>query len=896
MSKEKVITSSKLRKLWVDFFISKQHFFINSSSLVPIDDDSLLWINSGVATLKKYFEGLAVPPSTKLVNYQKSLRTNDIDNVGITSRHHTFFEMIGFFSIGDYFSKEATSYAWEFLTSEAYLNLNTKNIYITVHKDDHETYNNWLNCGVEKDHIFKLGNKTNFWDIGKGPSGPNTEIFYDRGKEFDSRGPELIKNDIENDRYIEILNIVLSKFNNNGNGEYSDLPQKNIDTGGGFERLLSILQDTPSNFETDLFLNQIVFLEKFSTKKYAYNYKTNLDLTKEQQVTNALYKSIVDFFRATIVGISDGVVPSNLGRGYILRRLLRKSVINLEKLDIDIYKIVESLIKITIDTLKEPYPELLKNQDRIIILINQEFLSFKLAIDKAKIILDKNLEAEVINNIVNPSFVFKLFETYGLPKEIIAQILLSKNLSFDEIAFKDLFDNFREISKQNSNKNSALSIQNIFFTDEEKTKFIGYETLKVKSKLKLLDSDDNFLYLVFEETPFYSNSGGQVSDKGLINNKEVLDVFKTKNGTIVHKLSLEYILDFKLNEDYSLNVDEQIREKISINHSSTHLTFAALEKILNMELPQRGSKVDENFLRFDFSYHQKLSLEMISEAELIIKDWIDKNILSKTLIMSKEAAIKYGARFLDTFQYGSEVRVVEFPGISLDLCGGTHIDSTSKIQSLKIVSLESKGSGIYRLMAITTDETIKQNSKLKIQSKKEEFLENIRLTSDVIYKSIVNFPFLNLQDLKKDMDTFIINIQTDLNISKSLEQIEKLSIQFNKYFKDLESKIINYFISDKNNFESKIIYFENLDKKFLNKITKLLLKEVSGSTLLININQNKDDLSILIILPKQNLVQFKSSLDEIKSIGFSGGGSNQYYQFKGNKDQLQIFLDKIWKY
>ncbi len=899
MNKKK-LTSNQLRKMWIDFFVDKNHYWVKSSSLVPVDDPSLLWINSGVATLKKYFEGVETPPSNCLVNYQKSLRTNDIDNVGMTTRHHTFFEMLGFFSIGDYFSKEATEFAWEFLTSSKYLNLEKDRLYITVHEDDQETYQNWINQGVSPDHLFKMSKETNFWDVGKGPSGPNTEIFYDRGVEYDKRGLELVYEDIENDRFIEILNIVLSKFNNDGKGNYTDLPQKNIDTGAGFERMLSIIQDTPSNFETDLFLEQIKFLNEKSEKKYTFDYKLNSELPKSSQHINFLYKSIVDFIRSTTIGISDGVIPSNLGRGYILRRLLRKAIINLEELNVST-KCISNLIDLTIESLKEAYPEVLNNQTNLKNIITKEVELFESSRNKAINVLNKNIASETKDNVVNASFVFKLFETYGLPKEILTKILTSKNLTYDEQKFDTLFEEFKQKSRDNQNQVNALSEQNTLFIDEEQTNFVGYESLEVEAKLLNKEEIEEYIYLVFDKTPFYSNSGGQVSDNGAIDEMDVLEVLKTKNGTVIHKLpSSAFAKDhFVIGNSYKLSVDANIRKLTTNNHSATHLLFAALENILGMNLPQRGSKVDSESLRFDFSYHDKISDEVLQQAESMVNDWIASGIASKIQTMNQKDAKAYGAKFLDTAQYGEEVRVVDFPNIAIDLCGGTHVKSTNEIEKLKIASFETKGSGIYRITAITTNDSIDHFVKQQLFTKQESVLENLQNQFEEVKTTIDMFitQIDNQEDLK-DILSRVSEIQTLVtkNIEQATSPVELDVIQKEnmKILLGIEDEAYRIRLQEIEQSSNTKIYFDDLNKKVFNNLSKTLLKQFDVTRLLIN--KIEDDWSISIILSKDDAKEVSLNAKELRERNIFGGGSKQYYQFKGPKSEIEKLIDEVWKF
>ncbi len=905
----KKLNSKQLREMWLDYFKSKNHYLLPSSSLVPLNDESLLWINSGVATLKKYFEGKEVPPSKRLVSCQKSIRTNDIDNVGRTSRHHSFFEMLGNFSIGDYFSKEATIFAWEFLTSKKWLDMNPDKLYITVHEEDNETYNNWLNLGIKESHLFKLSKKTNFWDVGLGPCGPNTEIFFDRGEEYDQRGIELIKEDLENDRFIEIWNIVLSKFNNDGKNNYNDLPQKNIDTGAGFERILSILQNTPSNFETDLFLPIINKIQTYTNKyKYESNYFTNKELSQEQQEINYYFKSVADFTRTITIAMSDGALPSNAGRGYVLRKLLRKAIQNLSSLGIE-ENILSSLAKEVILSLKSVYPNLEKNQDMILRTLVSEENQFKNSLGKGIEYLTKNINKLINGDQIDIGFVFKLFETYGLPKEVIQEQLKKLNLPFDEEGFQKLFKEFQELSRGSKKGTKAMNKQEILFDNLQPTIFHAYDKLELSSVLIDKTIKNNYLLLVFEATPFYYESGGQVADQGTIDNKKVLDVQKNINNVIIHVLDKQFNETFIIGEEYRLSVTKDKRLNITNNHSAVHLTFAALEKLTKTELPQRGSKITSEYFRFDFFYSQKISLPLIWEAEVLINQWIQEDINSKIYITSQEEAKTNGAKFLDNIKYSDQVRVVDFPGIDISLCGGTHVSKTSSLEQLSITNLEYKGSGIYRL----TGKTGKRNIENFFLDKKKEFQDEFTTKSEDIINEWLRYH----QDFSKIQPNFeySLNYKTFLEEEKekldslelkSSKQISSLNLKLTDFFKTLLNslkqqfnqsliEVSKYLLSD----EKKLYSFNDLSKSFFSIFSKAFISfetnPKSKTFALIN-NLTNEDISVVTFIINNDFVfNVKEHKEYLKENNIVGGGSRKYFQFRGEKAMILKFIEEKWE-
>ncbi len=889
----KKLSSIEMRNLWISFFVSKNHYYLPSSSLIPQDDDSLLWINSGVATLKKYFEGKDKPPSKRLVNIQKAIRTNDIDNVGKTSRHHTFFEMLGNFSIGDYFMKEAIEYAWEFLTDEKWLAIDSEKLYITVFNEDDATYKKWLACGVKADHIFKMSRETNFWDVGKGPCGPNTEIFYDRGSKYDQRGTELIANDIENDRFIEIWNIVFSQFNNDGKNNYSELPQKNIDTGAGFERLVAISQDAPSNFESDLFFPLIEYLQTFTKVKYKKDYYTKLDLSEEEFTTNYLFKSVVDFMRAITFAIADGAKPANVGRGYVLRKLLRRAVLNYRSLGI-MQNVLPNLAQKIVQIMEQAYPNLSHQQAIIRDIVTEEEVLFLNTLKTGTKLFNKNysqfLESE---KILQSAFIFKLFETHGLPFEVIDQLVLKANLTYNQNEVDELLEQFKQQSKSAAKAANALEEQMTLFKDLPTTIFKGYEQNEMEATLIGLQGDDQILYLVFDETPFYATSGGQEHDTGLIaNNYQILDVFKNTNGVIIHKVRLETPNHtFVLGKKYHLAIDVKRREGLKRNHSATHLLFSALENYTEIDLPQRGSKVEEDFFRFDFSYHKTLSEQDLLAVQTQVNKWIKEAHASNIFVTSQTKAKEYGAKFLDTVKYSDQVRVVEFEDICVDLCGGTHVKNTNEIEAIEIISFESRASGVFRLTAVSTNEIIN-----KYRSEKTIVIINELQTKFANYlDQLKGYHFEELTQLFiENVNTFFEQVKTKL-LHSSLIIFGTLRKQFEndlmKIFQSVFSQIVNHYATQILDSDESITEWKNLDKKLFGLIGKQVLTNPDRTRFLLN--QNEEDANLIIIC-KPLEKNASASLNQFaKANNLIGGGSRSFFQFKGKREDVFKLINEV---
>lgn len=598
----KTMTSAEVRQMFLDFFKSKGHTVEPSQSLVPVNDPTLLWINSGVATLKKYFDGSVVPENPRLTNAQKAIRTNDIENVGKTARHHTMFEMLGNFSIGDYFRKEAIAFAWELLTSSEWFEFPAEKLYITYYPADKDTYNRWVEVGVDPTHLVPI--EDNFWEIGAGPSGPDTEIFFDRGEVYDPEhvGLKLLAEDIENDRYIEIWNIVLSQFNADPSiprSEYPELPQKNIDTGMGLERMVCIIQGGKTNFDTDLFLPIIREIEKLSGKTYSPDSE------------NMSFKVIADHIRSLSFAIGDGALPGNEGRGYVLRRLLRRAVMHGKKLGIQ-GKFLASLVPTVGKIMQSYYPEVLEKEDFIMQIIDREEETFNRTIDAGQKLIDElllNLKSEGKDRLEGAD-IFRLYDTYGFPVELTEELAEDEGFKIDHEGFKVAMKAQQERARAAVVKGGSMGAQNETLSSIEVESEFLYEDKTTQGKLLVSIQDDEIVdevsgkaQLVFDVTPFYAEMGGQVADHGVIKDAEgqvvanVLDVQHAPHGQNLH--SVETLSPLKVGESYTLEIDKERRAAVVKNHTATHLLHAALHNIVGNHALQAGSLNEVEFLRFE---------------------------------------------------------------------------------------------------------------------------------------------------------------------------------------------------------------------------------------------------------------------------------------------------------
>ena len=701
----KQLTGAQIRQMFLDFFEEKGHAIEPSASLVPHEDPSLLWINSGVATLKKYFDGRVIPQNPRITNAQKSIRTNDIENVGKTARHHTFFEMLGNFSIGDYFKEEAITWAWEFLTSDKWIGFDKELLSVTIHPEDEEAFTIWNEkMGVPKERIIRL--EENFWDIGEGPSGPNTEIFYDRGEAYgnDFSDPELYPGG-ENERYLEVWNLVFSQFNHNPDGSYTPLPKKNIDTGMGLERMTSIVQDVPTNFDTDLFMPMIGATESISGEKYRGG-----DVEKDMA-----FKVIADHIRTVTFAVGDGALPSNEGRGYVLRRLLRRAVRYAKKLNIN-RPFMYELVPVVGEVMKDFYPEVLEKKDFIARVVKNEEERFHETLHDGEAIL-----AEVIakakeekTTVISGADAFRLYDTYGFPIELTEEYAEEAGMTVDHAGFEAEMEKQRERARAARQDVDSMQVQGgVLGEIKVASEFVGYGTVATESNVVALVKNGEYTdslqageegQLMLDVTPFYAESGGQIADRGylLADGVKVLvkDVQKAPNGQNLHKVVVE---EGTLTKEVAVKaiIDTKNRSSVVKNHTATHILHQALKDVLGTHVNQAGSLVTSERLRFDFSHFGQVQADELEKIERIVNEKIWESIDVEISQKAIEEAKEMGAMALFGEKYGDVVRVVQVGDYSLELCGGCHVDNTASIGIFKIVAESGIGAGTRRIEAVT---------------------------------------------------------------------------------------------------------------------------------------------------------------------------------------------------
>ena len=699
-----------LREKYLSFFQKKDHTRLDSFPLIPQDDNSLLLINSGMAPLKKYFMGQATMPNNRATTCQKCIRTPDIERVGITARHGTFFEMLGNFSFGDYFKEEATTWAWEFLTEE--LQIPKELLYITVYEEDDEAWDIWeKNRGVDPSHIKRMGKEDNFWEIGSGPCGPCSEIYFDRGEKYGC-GKDTCGVGCDCDRYIEIWNNVFTQFDSDGKGHYERLPKGNIDTGMGLERLACVMQGVDNMFEVDSIANVIKEVEKISGVKYKADAKTDISV-----------RVITDHIRSTVFMISDGVLPSNEGRGYVLRRLLRRAARHGRMIGIK-GLFLNELCDTVIQESKAAYPELEENKDYIKKVIKNEEERFNKTIDQGMSILTgliENIKKSEGEKVLSGAEAFRLNDTFGFPFDLTKEILEEENIGIDEAGFRALLKEQADRAREARKKNNNISWADDLFqaVEVQATEFVGYTDLNVETEIIVMAENNEFVEAVsFEEeaeekqtvlvvmgkTPFYAEAGGQVSDKGVIETAngllKVLDIKKTGKGLYVHTCALEKGF-VKAGDKAVAKVCKKTRRATEANHSSAHLLQSALRQVLGDHVHQSGSYVDSERCRFDFTHFSAMTEEELAKVEMLVNGAIADALDVTTAEMSMDDAKKAGAMALFGEKYGDVVRVVKMGDFATELCGGTHVSNTAKIGLFKIVSESSVAAGVRRIEAVT---------------------------------------------------------------------------------------------------------------------------------------------------------------------------------------------------
>ena len=690
------MTSTEIRETWLNFFKSKGHHVEPGASLIPINDPTLLWINAGVAALKKYFDGSEIPPARRITNVQKSIRTNDIENVG-DATHLTFFEMLGNFSIGDYFRKEVIPWATEILFDEKWFGFPKEKIYITYHPDDLETKRCWMAAGIEESHL--IIKEDNFWEIGEGPCGPDTEVHFDRGEKYDPEhvGIKLLEDDLPNSRFVEIWNIVFSQFNSEPGkprSEYKELPSKNIDTGAGLERFVLVMQETDTVYESDLFWPIIKKTEEISGKKYEDNKRA--------------FRVIADHMRTCTFALADGEMFSNEGRGYVLRRLLRRAgryggLLGIHK------PFLKDLVDNVVEIMKSFYPYLEGKKEFVKKVIEAEEEKFLKTLENGQDMLLKIIER---NGAVTGEDMFLLYDTYGFPKELTLEICEEHHINPDVETFNKLMKEQRDRARAARGDQQSMNKQSPDLMAFDAPSTFTYGSEKISSKViglfkdgKKVESISDNGEVILEETIFYAESGGQISDIGTFKNEsfeaKVTAVNKAPNKQHLHSIEVLYGT-LNVGDNIELEIDRNRRTLITRNHSSVHLLQAALTEVLGDHIAQHGSYVSDEYSHFDFSHFKKMSEEEIAEVERRVNNWIALGIEEETKVLPIEEARKLGAKALFNDKYGDTVRVVMFGDVSKEFCGGTHVKNTQDIGIFVIESEESVASGVRRITARTS--------------------------------------------------------------------------------------------------------------------------------------------------------------------------------------------------
>jgi alanyl-tRNA synthetase len=708
---EATMKSSVIRQKFLDFFQSKGHMVEPGASLIPHNDPTLLWINSGVAALKKYFDGSIRPNNPRIVNVQKSIRTNDIENVGKTARHHTFFEMLGNFSIGDYFKEEAIEYAWEFMTSPLWMGFDPNKLYVSVHPLDEQAYRIWVDkIGLSPSRILK--SEENYWQIGDGPCGPNSEIYYDRGVKYDPQGlgEKLFFEEIENDRYVEVWNVVFSQYNGKEGVDrslYEELPQKNIDTGMGFERLCCVAQGVDTNYDTDLFMPIINELSQKSSVSY--------------EAFPMGYRVIADHIRTVVFALSDGALFANEGRGYVLRRILRRAVRYGLKLGIH-GLFLKDLVKIVVENMKDFYPNLVEKQSLVERLVEAEEKRFKNTLNDGEALL-KQMMNQLEGHALSGEQAFTLYDTYGFPLELTQEIAEEGGISVDLEGFKKHMMQQQQRARDARTNVESMNTQSeamLNFTDS--SEFVGYTSTQHDAKIIALFKDQirvNTLhdegYIVLDATPFYAESGGQVSDHGVLIidgiEHDVIEVIKGPHKQHFHKVNTP----IELSEGMVVKavVNESQRSEIKKHHTLAHLLQSALKLTLGTHIAQAGSYVCDEYTRFDFTHFEKVQPGQLHAIETWINEQIFAAIPVTTTVMDIESAKQSGATALFSEKYDQRVRVVSVGEVSKELCGGTHVSNTSMLGLAKIISEESIGSGVRRILIKTSSAALEEYQNLE---------------------------------------------------------------------------------------------------------------------------------------------------------------------------------------
>ena len=849
------MNTSEIRQSFLKFYESKNHQVVDSSSLIPVNDETLLFTNAGMVQFKDVFLGTDKRKYERATSSQRCIRAggkhNDLENVGYTLRHHTFFEMLGNFSFGDYFKEDAIKYAWEFLTEV--LKLDEKKLWISVYKDDDEAADIWKDIiGVDPKRIVRLGDEDNFWSMGEtGPCGPCSEIYYDHGDHIEGTPPG--SDGDEGDRFVEIWNLVFMQFNRNDAGEMNPLPKPSVDTGMGLERIAAVMQGVNSNYETDLFKDLISASVRVLGEKNSPSHKV-----------------ISDHIRSTSFLIADGITPENEGRGYVLRRILRRAIRHGYKMGAT-KPFLNELVKDLAELMQDAYPVLTEKNEFITKTIKDEEIKFFETLDKGISILEDAIN-KISGDIIPGDVVFKLHDTFGFPFDLTADIARERNLQIDEAGFSEAMKHQKESSKAGSSFVSSLPAA----AGVDETEFLGYELLVSDSKILVLWKDQNRvetaleseeIFFACDKTPFYGESGGQIGDKGDFSSSEssgiILDC--KKQGKVFLHRAIVKSGTLKTGDVINMNVEKDIRDATAIHHSSTHLMHAALKEVLGDHVQQKGSLVDENKLRFDFSHPKPLSKEEISAVEGLVNRESLHNLEVTTQNMQLEEAMKTGAEALFGEKYEDEVRVLSMGerSFSVELCGGTHVSRTGDIGTFIIINQSSVASGVRRIEAVGGKVALKYLK--EIQRINEELQQKLNIPANGMLEKVESL----IQENKKLKKTGNSNTtETDIAFSESCDindwvlTIEQISIDDNKSLRGMV----------------------DAKKKTIGK----------GSIILLNVQGNKIAVVCGVTDNIVNQISAKDIVSNIcKTINGRGGGRPDFAQGAGETENIKEFVTSI---
>lgn len=857
---------NELRKMFLEFFESKDHLALKSFSLVPHNDNSLLLINSGMAPLKPYFTGQEIPPKTRVTTCQKCIRTGDIENVGKTARHGTFFEMLGNFSFGDYFKREAIHWTWEFLTEV--VGLDKDRLYPSVYENDDEAFEIWeKEIGIAPERIFRFGKEDNFWEHGAGPCGPCSEVYYDRGEKYGC-GQSGCTVGCDCDRYMEVWNDVFTQFDNDGKGNYTELEQKNIDTGMGLERLAVAVQDVDSIFDVDTVKNLRDKVCEIAKVTYKENEKKDISI-----------RLITDHIRSATFMTSDGIMPSNEGRGYVLRRLIRRAARHGRMLGIE-GKFLATLSETVIEDSKDGYPELEEKKEFILKVLTQEEDNFSKTLDQGLSILNEMIDdlSKEEKTVLSGADTFKLYDTYGFPVDLTQEILDEKNYTADLDGFQACMEEQRTKARNARKETNYMGADATVYEQLDPaltSTFVGYDCLKKDSKVLALTTETEVVEaltdgqngtIFVEETPFYATSGGQVADDGVITIKDavfrVKDTVKLLGGKIGHVGTMEKGM-IAVGDLVTLSVNEEKREKTVKNHSATHLLQKALRLVLGTHVEQSGSYVDENRLRFDFTHFSAMTKEELEKVENIVNAQISKNLAVKIENMSMEDAKKTGAMALFGEKYGDIVRVVSMGDFSVELCGGTHVKNTGLIRAFKIVSESGIAAGVRRIEALTADGVF-------------EYYEEIEKQLDKIAATLKSQPAMVEERIEK--------LLAEMKEIKSENEALKNKLASSS-LGDIEDKI-----QDVKGTKLLAMKAENVDAAGLRNLADQLKEKVNGGVIVLACE--KDGKVNLIAVASEKAMKAGAHagklIKEIASLVGGGGGGRPNMAQAGGKNPAGI--------